>query len=156
MPAFLLDNNHVYPLYQRRSSVEQKLASFKTAPHVRVCSITLGEIEAGHRMTATTNRRVRDDFVTWLNQVIVPNALPVSATTRIYYADIVGRIWKKHPPTSAGVKTEGHLVSLGVDVNDVWTAAVAFEHGMTLVTQDRMECIREVMQPAELQFDCWI
>jgi predicted nucleic acid-binding protein len=155
VPAFLLDNNHVHPLYQKRSGVEQKLKSFKSAPIIRVCTITLGEIEAGHQRNVSTNPSRRDEFVAWLNAVMVPYALPVSSATGRYYADIIGRIWKKHPPSSPGTKTEPHLVSLGIDINDVWTAAVAFEHGMTLVTQDRMECIRDVML-SELPFDCWI
>lgn len=154
MPGFLLDNNHVQPLWRDDSTIKSKLSSFRDPPIIRVSTITLGEIEAGHRMTRTTNATRRDEFTAWLNEVLLPHALPVSATTRVYYAEILGSIWKNHPPASNRVRTEKHILDLGVDINDVWTAAVALEHGLTLVTRDEMRCIRDATP--SLAFDSWL
>jgi predicted nucleic acid-binding protein len=156
VPGYLLDNNHVQPLWQKQQKFLARIGAETDKTILRVCTVTLGEIAAGHQMSQTTNQRVRDEYTAWVNAVLLPYALTVSTSTGLYYANIVGRIWKKHPPTTGKIKTEAHLVSLGVDVNDVWTCAVAWEHGLTLLTQDAMGCIREVVDSSELAFDCWI
>jgi predicted nucleic acid-binding protein len=107
-------------------------------------------------MTRTTDQRRRDEYIAFINGEFRPHALPVSASTDKYYADIIGRIWQKYPPANPKLKTEAHLVSLGIDINDVWAVAVAWEHGLTFVTQDKMEKIREVISEAEVPFECWI
>jgi predicted nucleic acid-binding protein len=43
---------------------------------------------------------------------------------------------------------------LGVDINDVWICAVAWEHGLTLLTQDKMKQIRSVVP--EINVESWI
>jgi predicted nucleic acid-binding protein len=46
------------------------------------------------------------------------------------------------------------LSDLGVDVNDVWIVAVAWEHNLTLLTNDRMPVLREVVGN-DVEFDSW-
>jgi predicted nucleic acid-binding protein len=70
------------------------------------------------------------------------HALEIQVTTRTYYAEITARIWEKHPPPTEKKRTELHLAELGIDINDVWIFAVAWEHGLTLLTSDRMATIR--------------
>ena len=53
-----------------------------------------------------------------------------------------------------GTDTQKHLSALGVDVNDVWIAAVALEHGLTLLTTDRMETIRNCVP--DLKVENWL
>lgn len=156
MPGYLLDNNHVSALFNKKPGVINKIRSLPANTQIRACAITLGEIEAGHRMTQTTNQRRRDDFTAFVNGEFRPNALPVSSSTDKYYAEIIGRIWRRYPPANPKIKTEAHLVSLGLDINDVWAVAVAWEHGLTFVTQDKMEKIREVVSDMEVPFECWI
>ena len=154
MPGYLLDNNHVAALFQRHSGVIQKLRSLPPDTQLRACVVTLGEIKAGHQMTTTTNQPRMDDYTAFVNGEFRPNALPISASTDQYYADIIGRIWQQHPPANPKIKTEAHLVSLGVDINDVWAVACAWEHGLIFVTTDKMTRIKQLVP--EVQFDCWI
>jgi predicted nucleic acid-binding protein len=130
------------------------MASLPPNTQLRACAITLGEIEAGHRMTRTTNQQRRDDYTTFVNEKFLPNSLPISHTTRLSYAEIIARIWQRHPPANSKIRTEAHLLQLGVDVNDVWVVSAAWEHGLILVTQDKMECIREAIP--EVQIECWL
>lgn len=145
MRGFLLDTNHVGRLVREEPSIIKKVQSLPSDSQIRICTITLGEIEAGHRMTRTTNQRRRDEFTAYVNEKFLPHALPVSVSTRLYYAQIIERIWRQSPPADRSKRTERHLVDLGVDVNDVWIVAVAWEHGLVLVTQDNMRCIRGVV-----------
>jgi predicted nucleic acid-binding protein len=103
-------------------------------------------------MTTTANQKKRDSVISFINSVFVPNALPVSQSTGVYYGKIIGRIWRSTKP-QACTTTDKHLVSLNVDVNDVWIVALAWEHGLTLLTTDKMACIRS--QVSEVTWDNW-
>ena len=154
MPGYLLDTNHVGALASRQPKIVQKYASIHRNVQIRACVITLGEIEAGHQMTQSTDPKKRNDYTKFVNREFVPNALGITASTRFHYADVMGRLWKKYPPQS-GQKTERYLVlKFGVDINDVWTVAVAIEHGLTLVTQDKMATIQGVVP--ELDIENWL
>lgn len=155
MRGYLLDNNHIGAFVRQEPNVLQKLRTVPAEHLLFVCRITLGEIEAGHRgMTQTTNQVRRDEYDAYIEENLF--SVEVSESTSDCYGEIMGRIWQKHPPPS-GKKTERHLVDLGVDINDVWTVAIAWEHGLTVLTDDKMTCIREVVEESgEVQFDCWI
>jgi predicted nucleic acid-binding protein len=79
---------------------------------------------------------------------------PIDETTRDSYAFIMERIWRAHPPPNTRTDTQKHLSEQGVDVNDVWIAAVALERGLTLLTEDRMATIRACVP--ELLFGNWL
>lgn len=153
MVGYLLDTNHVGALSRQDPKVMQKVNSLPADTQLRACTITLGEIEAGNRITQTTNSQQRNEVTVFVNAKFLPNALPISVSTGAYYAEVIGRIWQRHPPTKR-TRTEFHLVELGVDINDVWIVAVAWEHGLILVTSDQMTCIREVVTEVEVQ--CWL
>jgi predicted nucleic acid-binding protein len=155
LQGYLLDVNHVGPIYRNESVVIAKMQSLPPNSPIWVCTITVGEIEAGNRMATTTDPTKRSDFTAFVNATLLPNALAISQSTGLYYAQIVGRIWRLHPPKPK-TRTEVHLVSLGVDINDVWTVAVAWEHGLTFLTTDTMAVIRAVVTPKEVTFDNWL
>jgi len=148
LPGYLLDTNQLSSL-----RLKPKIDALPNGTLVFVSTITLGEIAAGHVRNAGTNPTGRDEYLEWLNKFFVPRALPVAATTRVYYAGIIGNIFKNRPPANI-VKTERYLVTLDVDINDVWIAAIALEHGLTLVTQDGMEEIRKAA--IGLEIENWI
>lgn len=140
-------------MFSKETNVIARLNSIPPEHLVRVSTITLGEIEAGLLMTKTTDETKRNEFRAFVYKEFLPYAIEVSGATRIYYAKIIGRIWKKHPPPPKR-ETERHLVELGVDINDVWTAAVAFEHGLVFVTDDKMARIKEALS-SDVMFENW-
>ncbi len=145
MKGYLLDTNHVAALFQKKPSVMKEVAALPAGTQLRACTVTPGEIAAGHQMTKTTNQARRDSYTAFINKEFLPNALPISTSTGLYYAQIVSSIWRQHPPANPRTKTEVHLVRLGVDINDVWAVAVAMEHGLVFVTEDRMTCIKQAV-----------
>ena len=123
----------------------------------RICAITLGEIEAGHIIKPSTNQLIRDEFIAYVYEWFLPRALDITPMTRISYSEIIGKILEEYPIINPGQKTERHLVDIGVDINDVWIASVAHEHGLVLVTDDKMTKIRQVLEPSKvLKFDNWL
>jgi predicted nucleic acid-binding protein len=118
-----------------------------------VSAISIGELESGHRITATTDAARRAEANAFIHAQILPFCLDVTHSTRTYYAQILERIWRKYPPAS-GKRTEMHLAEKGVDMNDVWNVAAAWEHGLIFLTTDKMAVIREAAP--EVAFDSWV
>src|SRR5882757_10738143 len=94
--GYLLDTNHVDALFHRKPGVAQRINSLPADTQLRACAITLGEIEAGHRMNKTTNQGRLDDYTAFVNKEFLPHALQISHSTRFSYAEIIGRIWERH------------------------------------------------------------
>lgn len=155
MRGHLLDNNHVEAYCRNEPSVVQKLKARPVEWPLRVCTVTLGEIEAGHRMTQTTDQAKRDEYTDCVTRDFLPYALVISIHTRLYYARIMGKIWSQHPPANPKKKTEEHLRNLAVDLNDVWAVASAWEHNLTFVTHDQMQTIRDAVG-LNVRFECWL
>jgi predicted nucleic acid-binding protein len=152
--GYLLDNNHVSALFRKVPNVVKRYNTVPVDWQIRVCAITLGEIEAGHLMANPPDAQRQEEYNRFLNKYFVATALPVSIHTRIDYAELLDRIWKKCPPPTHRVRTEAHLVSLGVDMNDLWAVSVAREHNLIFATDDSMTVIREAA--TDVAFDNWI
>jgi len=147
VPGYLLDTNHVNAAFDHNPAFLNRARNMQPDRLLYVCSITLGEIEASYHITnrdqekieacrkfiRNTYQRGRDG-----NSYV----LCVDGWTKEDYAEVLKRIWKNTPPSSAKVKTEKHLVHLDVDINDVWIFATARKHRLTLLTTDRMNVIR--------------
>lgn len=147
-----MDTNHVTAWEAENQTLVTKLRSLPKNTLVYASAISLGEISAGHEMNSGDNQR-RHLFRQFLNVYIIPNAVSVSHATDSYYGQIMGRIWKRIPPSKASISTDAHLVAHGVNINDVWIVACAWEHGLTLLTTDKMTLIREVTP--EVKFENW-
>lgn len=132
----------------------QKLQCVPHETQFRICTITLGEIEAGNRITTSTDLTRRSDYLRFVLENFHHHAIEVAVTTRLYYANIVERIWRNHPPPNPKKRTEFHLVELGVDINDLWACSVAWEHGLTLLTADHMAVIQSCVP--EVLVDNWL
>jgi predicted nucleic acid-binding protein len=152
--GYLLDTNHVSAWANKHPQFLHRLRDVPPETPIRACAISIGELEWGHRTTKTTDLEARARAMRFITQEIYPHAsLDITLRTRTYYADILERIWLKHPP-NIGRPTEGHLARLGVDINDVWTVASAWEHGLTFLTTDNMSAIRQ--SAPEVVFDSWL
>ena len=154
MRGYLFDTNHVCKMHEKHPALIAKLASLPSDAHLYTSVIVLAEIDWGHAVTLTSDQAKRDAYQRFVDSTFVPTALPISVTTRVEYVRILKQIWAKHPPPK-GKRTERHLLDLGVDINDVWIAATACEHGLVLVTTDNMACIRDEM-PTDLQPENWL
>lgn len=153
MNGYLMDTNHVCAWETGNSGILSKVNALPSDDLIFSSVISLGEIAAGHHMIAGDASR-RHAFRNFLNIYVIPQAIQIKHSTEDYYGQIVGRIWHRYPPSSGRTSTDLHLAQLGVNINDVWIAATAWEHGLILLTQDAMACIRQVV--TEVQWDNWI
>jgi predicted nucleic acid-binding protein len=151
--GYLLDTNHVGAWQRKQPGFMARLAATDPSHLPRVCTITMGELEFGNRVTSTTDQIRRDEFNTFVVRELAPFALNLTVNTSRYYGQVLDRIWRDRPP-NPHQRTDAHLVSLGVDINDVWLMALAWEHGLVLLTQDAMTVLRKNVP--EVSIECWI
>jgi len=60
--GYLLDTNHVGAYHRKEPNFVQRLRDVPPQNLPRVCAITLGEIEAGMRLTTAGDQVQRDDY----------------------------------------------------------------------------------------------
>lgn len=154
MPGYLLDTNHIIAWEEQNPTFLNHVRETPVENIVWVCPISLGEIECGLRITNTTNPQRRDECRRFIEETALSFVWPIDQSIRDSYAQIMERIWRAHPPAGGGIRTQRHLSDHGVDHNDVWIAAVALEHGLTLLTDDGMNTIRECMP--EIVIENWL
>lgn len=150
MRGYLLDLNHVSGYYHQNPGFMAKLRTIPADTQIRVCTITLGECEAGHKMTTSTDIGKRNSYRSFVIETFHHLALEIDISTALVYAETMSRIWHKHPPARGTIRTEAHIVSMGVDINDVWLFAVAWTHGLTLLTTDNMSVLRECVPDVDV------
>ena len=152
--GFLLDTNHVGAYCRNDSIILANLRKYPVDWLARVSAITLGEIEAGHLITTTTDQTKRNDYIKCINEEFLRHqlALDISRFTRFKYGLIVSRILHANPMSKPSLKTERYLVqTLGVDINDVWIVASAWEHKLICCTTDDMTHIKKAVS-GDVQF----
>ena len=112
---FLLDTNVVIGLLADEDPVKRRLAA---ADEVFVPVIALGELYYGARKSAWSDENTgRIDEFAARNVV-----LACDVATAQHYAEIKNLLRTKGSP---------------IPENDVWVAALAFQHGLVLATRDR-------------------
>lgn len=118
MPAngsFLLDTNIVIALFRSEPGVLQKLA---TAGQVFVPTTTLGELYYGARCSSRIHRNLER-----VNRFVVTSrVLGCDGNTSRHYGIVKSRLRQKGRP---------------IPENDIWIAALARQHELTVATRDR-------------------
>lgn len=162
MQGYLLDTNHISAYFDKNVEFIRTLESKPPDQLYWISAISLGEIEASY---ATTSRDgvVSLSFRQWLRETFligtsgISFVFPIDEKLRYAYAEVLSSILQKYPMSNRRKRTEHHLVSLGVDINDVWIFATAHEHNLKLLSTDRMKIIREAMQDkTNVDVECWV
>lgn len=120
-----------------------------------ICSATVGEIEYGLN-SGSQPYAVQCEARGVLEQF--PDVLNIDkhvATDN--YATLRAELFRKYAPkTAKGTAKTRHIeqwndpitgFDLGIDENDIWIAAVALTHNLTLVSNDKMNRISSIAPP---------
>ncbi|MDB5343347.1 MAG: hypothetical protein JWP89_1724 [Schlesneria sp.] len=166
MEGYLFDTNAVSHWYSGNAQFTQRVNALASNDQIRVSVITLGELEFGHNLHLGARDLVqRDEFARWVSREFPKErVVEVTRFTREYYGLIRAKIFEKYPPLG---HDENHpercydritASELKIDENDLWIAAQAIEHGLILVTNDKMQPIKEVAHQSgdwELRYEDW-
>lgn len=157
MKAYLFDTNIASALWDELDTDHSDALRFVTdvasiGGLVYVPRITIAEIEYGLKLYVSTDpaRRAKAEAAMRAYKSI----REVNKDTTEHYATMRAELFRRYAPRDAKGrvkrvrpeqlidKTTGQ--SLGIQENDLWIAAIAVEHNMVLVTDDRMARIQEV------------
>lgn len=155
MRGYLLDTNIVSYWFDGQSSqnrnIVDRIRSLPESSPLFVSAISLGEIEFGFRVRHEENFEFEREFRRFIQEKL-PIVLNVTRTTRSSYGLIRAELFDRYAPWHKRGKRPrlGQLtepvseLELGIQENDVWIAAQAMEHNLTLVSNDKLTKIGEV------------
>src|SRR5436305_8957181 len=130
--GYLVDLNHITAWGNRHPGFIARLNEKPPECLLFASTITLGELEWGQEITVSTDPERRRKYREFVAREVRPHALDVTVTVSLEYAEVLARVWRRHPPPNMKTGTEAHLLSLGIDVNDVWLVATAKERNLTV------------------------
>ena len=132
MNGFLLDTNHCTWLIEGYPDVIQHLHDHWHEPIV-TSVIVQGELV----FMARNSGRIQEN----LNRVNAflqgIEVVPVDPDTAVYYGDLKASLMAHFGPRAGVKRRKIETRQLGFEENDLWIAAVALRHGLTVVTADR-------------------
>ena len=112
---YLLDTNIVIEIFDGNREVADKVSAL---PTLYISSVALGELYIGINRVTNKSKHLKKltDFLE------LCTILEVDATTAKFYGECMAHLYKKGKP---------------VPTNDVWIAAVALQHKLTLISGDK-------------------
>jgi predicted nucleic acid-binding protein len=140
-------SNVMKRVHELEQTCEGKQATFR----VWISAITLGEIEYGYRAQKEKEQSLEAEFRQFI-QDISPIVLVVDRHTASEYGRIRGRVFDLLGPKEKRNRLRPEQLidpisgrELGVDENDLWIVAQAVTRNMTLVSNDKLKRICEVV-----------
>ena len=132
MTTFLLDTNHCSLLLKGHPALIRKMQELGDL-RVVTCVIVQGELLfMAHRSDHPSSNKAR--LQQFLRGIEV---LPLDAETANRYGLLKAAVIEWFGPREKLRRRRTRLVELGFQENDLWIAALAQRHGLTLVTADR-------------------
>jgi tRNA(fMet)-specific endonuclease VapC len=138
--GYLLDTNQVSKLLDNHPSVVNRVASVGISK-IFTSAIVCGELVfmARHSRHKVENL---DKVSLFIRQITV---LPIDTETSLLYGEIKENFLKRFGPKSLKERAKFPLERIGLRDNDLWIAATAIKHDLTLVSADKdFGRIREV------------
>lgn len=155
MRGYLLDTSIIINWYDRNKehhqAVTDRISALDPQSFLCISAVSWGEMEYGHRAIAdsdTPDQIARNAFV----DRELPVCIDVQKSTSIYYGQIRARLFKKYAPRekkAKGLRPEQltdpvSSLQLGIQENDLWIAAQAFERHLVLATIDKLDRLSAV------------
>ena len=132
MSGYLLDTNHCSFLLKGHPRLIRKLEDLGDVP-AATCVIVQGElVYMAHRSDHPSANAER--ISRFLRGIEV---LPLDRDAADHYGKLKAAVIESFGPREKARRQRTRLAELGFQENDLWIAAVAQRHGLTLVTADR-------------------
>ena len=146
---YLLDTNHCSNIILGNTFILNYLADIDNAL-IATCVVVQGElVDMAERSQRKEN-----------NLVLVERFLKglyiyhIDKTTATIYGQLKALLFNKFAPKERNKRRKTKMLDLGFDENDLWIAAIALQHNLTIVSADS-DFSR--MQPAkQLSVESWL
>jgi len=128
----LLDTNHCSYAILGNTQILDRLASLGDEP-IATCSIVKGELidMAARSQQRQANLALIQRFLLGLY------IYPIDETTAEIYGNLKAAVFNRYAPRDKAQRRRTNISQLGIGENDLWIAAIAIQHQLTLVTSDQ-------------------
>jgi tRNA(fMet)-specific endonuclease VapC len=129
---FLLDTNHCSYAILGNTQILDRLADLGNVS-ISTCAIVKGELidMAARSQQRQANLALVQRFLLGLN------IYPIDQTTAEIYGNLKAAVFDRYAPKDKTQRRRTSITQLDIGENDLWIAAVALQHQLTLLTTDR-------------------
>ena len=131
MSGYLLDTNHCSSLLKGHPSLIRKMEDLRYTS-AATCVIVQGELV--YMARKSDHPSANAERVSQLLRAI--EVLPLDRDTADRYGELKAAVFERFGPREKSRRKRTRLADLGFQENDLWIAAVAQRHGLTVVTAD--------------------
>ncbi len=143
---FFLDTNHCSYAILGNTQILDRLTNLGNVS-ISTCTIVKGELidMAARSQQRQTNLALVQNFLLGLN------IYPIDQTTAEIYGNLKAAVFDRYAPKDKAQLRRTSITQLGMGENDLWIAAVALQHQLTLLTTDRDFLRIQAVQPFDLE-----
>lgn len=146
---YLLDTNHCSGAILANSNILRRIAEVENTL-IATCVIVQGELidMAERSQRQETNLALVKRF---LQGIYIYNVDPVTADI---YGSLKAAIFDQFGPKEKTKRRKTKITELGFDENDLWIAAIALQHNLTIVSAD--SDFERIQQVKALSVESWL
>ena len=146
---YLLDTNHCSRAILGDPVILSRLDAIDNAL-VTTCVIVQGElIDMAERSQRRQNNLIL--VQNFLRGIYVYN---IDGTTATFYGQLKAELFKQFAPKEKSKRRKTKMTQLGFDENDLWIAAIALQHNLTVVSAD--SDFQRIQQVKALSLESWV
>lgn len=146
---YLLDTNHCSQAILGNANVLRRLEYIENSV-ITTCAIVQGELidMAERSQRKETNLVLINRFLTG---IYIHN---VDGFTATIYGQLKAALFNQFAPKEKSLRRKTKITDLGFDENDLWIAAVALQHGLSVVSAD--SDFQRIQQVRTLTIESWL
>lgn len=146
---YLLDTNHCSLAIIGNTNVLQRLGVVENAL-ITTCAIVQGELVD---MAERSERRESNLALiqSFLTGIYIYN---VDGFTATLYGELKAALFNQFAPKEKSKRRKTKITNLGFDENDIWIAALALQHNLTIVSSDGD--FQRIQQVRALSVESWL
>jgi len=140
---YLLDTNHCSYLLRKESTVYSRAIAISTE-NLATCVIVQGELFFMAENSGQKQQNLADvnDFLQYLR------IYHTDENTAAVYGQLKAVLMEQFAPKEKSQRRRTKITDIGFDDNDLWIAAIALQHNLTLVSSDsdfqRLQTVRDL------------
>jgi tRNA(fMet)-specific endonuclease VapC len=146
---YLLDTNHCSAIILGEPNVIRRIAEVGEL-NIATCVIVQGELT--YMMENSAQRKTNLASLTeFIEDIRVYN---VTEETANIYGQLKAALMGQFGPREKSKRRKTQMTDLGFDENDLWIAAVALQHALSIVSAD--SDFQRIQQVRTLSVECWL
>jgi tRNA(fMet)-specific endonuclease VapC len=146
---FLFDTNHCSYAILGNTQILDRLANLGDVS-ISTCTIVQGELidMAARSQQRQSNLSLIQSFLLGLY------IYPIGQTTAEIYGNLKATVFDRYAPKDKSQRRKTKITQLGIGENDLWIAAVALQHKLTLLTTD--QDFRRIQAVQSFNLESWV